>query len=291
MSNIESLSADAFVAGWAQSIQELPARFPSIANDISLVCQFERRMDIVLKSSIPDNHSFADILHDTNNLQCKLRLECTKHTLSTFMQELESKRDRTRLRSLQERGAGTWLDAIPTSTKFALSSDDYRLATCVRLGCSMPMSSHSSRQSECGRRLDEHGFSPSYLQNRGWPVWSHNAITGVWAICLKTLSIPHHVKLRDRYANSNNRPDISVFDACIGTSYDLDISLVHSWNQDIIERAAKEDGFAAQAREELKEKKYTDKILAAGGHAKTVPLVPEHWALGLGSSQVSPSTV
>ena len=38
LTNIELLSADAFVAGWAQSIQALPARFPSIANVISLVC-------------------------------------------------------------------------------------------------------------------------------------------------------------------------------------------------------------------------------------------------------------
>ena len=49
LTNIESLSADAFVAGWAQSIQALPARFPSIANDISLVCQFEGRMGISVK--------------------------------------------------------------------------------------------------------------------------------------------------------------------------------------------------------------------------------------------------
>ena len=46
LTNIESLSADAFVAGWAQSIQALPARFTSIANDLSLVCQFEGRMGI-----------------------------------------------------------------------------------------------------------------------------------------------------------------------------------------------------------------------------------------------------
>ena len=128
LTNIESLSADAFVAGWAQSIQALPARFPSIANDI-FGLPIEGRMGIALKSSIPDNHSLADILSDTKYLQCKLSLERTKHTLSTFIQELKSMRDKTRLRSLQGRGAGAWLDAIPTSTKFALSSGDYRLAT------------------------------------------------------------------------------------------------------------------------------------------------------------------
>ena len=37
------------------------------------------------------------------------------------------------------------------------------------------------------------------------------------------------------------------------------------------------DGFAAQAREELKEKKYKDKILVAGGRAKVIPLVLEHF--------------
>ena len=115
------------------------------------------------------------------------------------------------------------------------------------------------------------------MQNRGGPVWSHNHITRVCADCLKTLSIPHHIELRDRYANNNNRPDISVFDACIGTSYDLNISLAEPWNQGIIEKAAEQDRFAGQAREELKEKKYKDKILAAGGQAKTIPLVLEHF--------------
>ena len=86
---------------------------------------------------------------------------------------------------------------------------------------------------------------------------------------------PSSCQVKDRYANSNDRPDISVFDACIGTSYDLDISLAHPWNQNIIERATEQDGFAAQAREELKEKKYKDKILVAGGHAKVIPLVLE----------------
>ena len=40
--------------------------------------------------------------------------------------------------------------------------------------------------------------------------------------------------------------------------------------------------FAAQAREELKKKTYKDKILAAEGHAKTIPLVLEHLSIGAG---------
>ena len=40
--------------------------------------------------------------------------------------------------------------------------------------------------------------------------------------------------------------------------YDLDISLAYPWNQDVIERAAEQDGLAAQAREELKEQKSND---------------------------------
>ena len=82
-----------------------------------------------------DSHSLADILHDTKNLQRKLNLDRTKHTLSTFLQGLESTGDKACPRSLQRRGAGAWLDAIPTSTKFALSSGDYCLAQHLRLGC------------------------------------------------------------------------------------------------------------------------------------------------------------
>ncbi len=141
MTNSESLFADAIVAGWAQSIQALPARFPSTTNGKSLVCLFEERMSIALKSSIPDNHFLVDILRDTKNVQFQLILECTKHTLSKSIQVLKSKRDRTRLRSLQGRDIELSLHAIHTSTKFAVNSGDNHLAIRVRMECRMPLSS------------------------------------------------------------------------------------------------------------------------------------------------------
>ena len=111
-------------------------------------------------------------------------------------------------------------------------------------------------------KYDEHGFHLHSCKTWVGTVWSHNAITGVWADCLESLSIPHHV-------NSNDQPD--TFSLIWNKLYALDTSLAHPWNQDIIERAAEQDGIAAQAREELKEKKYKDKILATGGHAKPFP--------------------
>jgi hypothetical protein len=57
----------------------------------------------------------------------------------------------------------------------------------------------------------------------------------------------HHKKeVRDRYVTNEDRPDIVVFDAGEGSNVDLDISLVHPWNSEILSRSSKEDGAAAQ---------------------------------------------
>ena len=48
--------------------------------------------------------------------------------------------------------------------------------------------------------------------------------------------------------NSDNHPDITLFDSETGQNLDVDVSLAYPWSQDILKRASKEDGYAARTK-------------------------------------------
>ena len=88
------------------------------------------------------------------------------------------------------------------------------------------------------------------------------------------LNITHRREPRNLYEGSNSRPDIIAFDAQSGYDIELDISLAHPWNEDIILQASKVDGAAAAKRESQKTEKYSSKEIDAMGNASNcIPLV------------------
>ena len=64
-------------------------------------------------------------------------------------------------------------------------------------------------------------------------VWAHNSILDVWSECLSDFHIPHQKEPRHQYTNSDNHPDITLFDSETGQNLDVDVSLAHPWSQDI----------------------------------------------------------
>ena len=56
------------------------------------------------------------------------------------MENATTLRDEARFRSVQCKGAGSWLSAIPASREFALSSCEFCFAALVRLGLPLPYS-------------------------------------------------------------------------------------------------------------------------------------------------------
>ena len=75
---------------------------------------------------------------------------------------------------------------------------------------------------------------------------------------MSDLHIPYQVEPRHHYTNTDNRPDITIFDIETGQTLDLDISLAHPWSVDNVKRASRIDGFAASAREDKKKAKYSE---------------------------------
>ena len=79
---------------------------------------------------------------------------------------------------------------------------------------------------------------------------SHDPIMSVWSECLNDLKIQHKKEPKDRYATSDSRPDIAVFDTGIGYNIELDIALAHAWSLDIFPTSATMEGAAAARRED-----------------------------------------
>ena len=188
----------------------------------------------------------------------------------------QSERTAARLRSVQGRGAGGWLEVIPTSDKYAIRSNKFSLASHLRLGLALPFTNFFN-ECDCGKELDKNGYHLLTCKYGGGPVWSHNCIVDGWTECLSDLHIPYQVEPRHLYTNTDNRPDITIFDIETGQTLDLDISLAHSWSVDNVKSASRIDGFAASAREDKKKAKYSEHHLPGGSGSKCVPLVLEHF--------------
>ena len=133
-------------------------------------------------------------------------------------------KDEARLRSIQGKGAGAWLNAIPSSSKLAKVSRDFRLASCWKLGLAMPFNG-CIPQCDCGSYLDGSGYHLMSCKWGGGPVWTHECISNVWSDCLRSLQMHHRREPRHRYITSDNRPDVTVFDFSSWSNTDLDVSL------------------------------------------------------------------
>ena len=82
---------------------------------------------------------------------------------------------------------------------------------------------------------------------------------------------------KDRYATSDSRPDIVVFDTGIGSNVDLDIELAHPWSSDIFPTSATMEGAATVRREDRKLALYEKEKHPGGLSVRVVPLVLEHF--------------
>ena len=105
----------------------------------------------------------------------------------------------------------------------------------------------------------------------------HNAVVAGWSDCFRDLDLHHKLEPRDRYVNTEDRPDINVFDTQSGSTVELDISMAHPHSCDIITRAAKQEGAAAEYREKKKKAKYDKERLANGRSSSCIPIVFEHF--------------
>ena len=282
MTAIQSICHIAFVSSWARSLVQLPLSFVGLRHVVENLVSLEEAtcpigsISSELQQAMPEEKCLDDLLRNTNKLQHKLSLEHTNQIVSTMKDNPQSLRDGARFRSLQGIGAGAWLDAIPVSSKFALKPGNFCLATRMRLGCAMPLQS-VTKSCECGKNIDGDGYHLTTCKTGGGPVWTHETISNVWSDCLKQLHITHQREPRNRYSNSDDRPDIIAFDAHSGCDIELDISIAHPWAGHTLSQSAIEDGVAAAKREQEKAQKYANEWDIWGNPSNCIPIVFEHF--------------
>ena len=77
---------------------------------------------------------------------------------------------------------------------------------------------------ECGVELDGTGYHLLTCKFGGGPVWQHDSVVSGWCSCLNELQLHHRKEPRDQYTESENRPDILMYNE---TSTELDVSMAH----------------------------------------------------------------
>ena len=223
-----------------------------------------------------ENQSIEDFISYPRKLQYHLCTKIASSEVGDLLAHVPSDRDAARLRSLQGKGAGSWLEVIPSSGKHALRANEFSIASYLRMGLPLPFTEWAN-VCDCGRVIDLQGYHLLVCKYGGGRVWAHNSVLHGWSECMSDLHIPHEKEPRNLYLDTEDRPDITFFDAESGQNLDVDISLAHPWSQGILKRSSKEDGFAARTREEKKTNKYTGEIVPGGTSSKCVPLVFEHF--------------
>ena len=89
-------------------------------------------------------------------------------------------------------------------------------------------------------------MNTTYLPERqGEALFGPMSLLLEWSECLRSLRIHHCREPRNRYTNSECRPDIIMFDAESGANIDLDISLAHPWSSDVFPSSSEATGVAA----------------------------------------------
>ena len=137
-----------------------------------------------------------------------------------LLENAPTARDAARLRSTTGKGAGAWLNAIPTSEVFALNSCDFCLASFLRLGLLIAFSSWTTT-CNYGALIDDSGYHLLTCKTGGRPVWSHELISSVWSDRFRGLHIHHRREPRSRYTTTDNRQDIVFLTQTLETTLTL----------------------------------------------------------------------
>ena len=285
MASAVEVAPAAFANAWAHSLSEIPKRFPDMEKYVNemLISQSPISQDLrsacqLLLSLQDDKHSDSMQSYLTKlqkRLGDKIRKLKSDRNLQGLMTS-NAHEEAAKFQSVQEKGVGSWIEAIPASNKFALGPNKFHVAVCLRLGLSLKFPCWLD-QCECGRPVDNNGYHLMTCKFSGGPVWSHKCVADGWSELLRELGIHHKREPRSQYVCSDNRPDIIMFDSDLGQNTKLDTSLTHPWNKAVLMKTSKEEGAAASKREDEKMAKYAAKQLPGGGWPNCIPLVLEHF--------------
>ena len=217
---VADISSSAFVASWAFFLSAFPDRFPLLHPKIGDLLEDEASNDSLLRFHLhtavdqlksitkegQEPYTLRSLQEHPRKLQHRLSARIGEILAEKCLHESFNDEDAARLRSLTGTG---WLEAIPSSSRLALQSQEFRLAAYLRLG--LPLLFPRLDVCDCGKRLDDKGFHFITCKFGGGPVWSYDRIVDGWCEHFRELGLHYKREERDRYVSNQNRPDIVLY--------------------------------------------------------------------------------
>ncbi|XP_062516214.1 uncharacterized protein LOC134191608 [Corticium candelabrum] len=197
LSRMQSVAPMAFLAAWAHTSRELSLRLNSheLIDNLFKRQSFEGSLSHHLslawatiqeqmpEKSLLSEKSLSQILEEPEKLQHSFTCTMADHDYNLLLGKENSHEVSARLRSVSGKGAGAFLQAIPTSNELALKPGEFRLAACLRLGLHLHFQEMQDK-CDCGTHFDSFGYDLMTCKHEGGPVWAHDSIVSSWSECL-----------------------------------------------------------------------------------------------------------
>ena len=292
LSRMQSVASMAFLAAWAHTSRELPLQLNSheLIDNLFERQSFEGSLSLyhhlslagaTIQEQMPEKFllsekSLSQILKHPEMLQHRFTCTMADHDCNLLLGTENSHEVLARLGSVSGKGAGAFLQAIPTLNELAPKPAEFRLAACLRLGLHLPFQRMQDK-CDCATHLDSFGYHLMTCKHGGGSVWAHDSIVSSWSECLKELAVLHKKEPKHRYLNSKGRLDILICDTGILSDQEMEISLAHPWSKVVIKKCVNLSGFVAKKIVEMKNAKYDNEIVPGGSAPKCVSAVFEHF--------------
>ena len=170
ITTLMQISTAAFVGSWCNSLCKISQRFPSRAdlcgNLINYasppfyqhLCEAVASLPaaVALDGEALTPETFSGLIANPVKLQNCLSSDIAEESAATCIRQTSLVKHAARIRSCQGRGAGLWLQAVPSAPKFVVKCSEFRVTSFLRLGISLPYLKLLPK-CDCNASLDEHG--------------------------------------------------------------------------------------------------------------------------------------
>ena len=215
----------AFLGAWASTLNNLDNRdnrfesicsdicgaletSPPISMDLSLALQNLHKICPTTKTLLPSLDKLPEI---PQKLQSKLYSVIKNKQFETFLQNSSCKQEKARVISCGGPVAGVWLDAIPSSQHYTMSSAQFRTAVLMRLGVPLSQLSNIPRcTSSCNHEVDGEGYHFLTCKLGGGPIFRHDHILDEFYQMLCAVDLRCRKELTSQFADKK-RPDIAIY--------------------------------------------------------------------------------
>ena len=271
LTSARDTAPSAFLGAWASTLNRLPVHDDNLRPMCStLVDNLESSKYTIsthLKSTLKDLHTACQSLKDIvpsvsslpehpKKLQHRLQSVKKQSSFQQYLEDCSTDEDKARLISSSGPNAGSWLEAIPSTQHFTLSSAQFCTAAFMRLGAPLPaLSSIQKCTANCGKSVDPHGYHLLTCKWGGGPIRRHDHLSDRLYDLFRSLGFRCKKELQNQF-EGKKRPDVAVYDYHQGKKLLLDMTVTHPWALHNITLSKKTSGYAAAAKERSKNSKY-----------------------------------